>query len=92
MVLTASKTPTPGSPALVVYGREDCHLCHDMIAALRERQARLCFDFEVIDVDGDDNLKSRYGEQVPVLMAGGEEICHYYFNAAALDAYFTKIR
>jgi hypothetical protein len=92
MALTANKTTTPDSPVLVVYGREDCHLCRDMIVALRERQARLCFDFEVVDVDGDDNLRSRYGGRVPVLMAGGEEICHYYFNPAALDAYFTKIR
>jgi hypothetical protein len=63
-----------------------------MIAALRERQARLHFHLQVVDVDSDDNLKSRYGERVPVLVAGGEEICHYYLDHVVLDAYFTKIR
>jgi len=91
-VLTASKRTTPDSPVLVVYGREDCHLCLDMIAALREWQGRQGFHLEIIDVDSDDDLKSRYGERVPVLMAEGEEICHYYLNSRALDAYFTKIR
>ena len=77
---------------LVVYGRENCHLCLDMIAILREWQGRQGFHLEIIDVDSDDDLKSRYGERVPVLMAEGEEICHYYLNSQALDAYFTKIR
>jgi len=90
--VTASKRTTPDSPVLVVYGREDCHLCLDMIAALREWQGRQGFHLEIIDVDSDDDLKSRYGERVPVLMAEGEEICHYYLNSRALDAYFTKIR
>ncbi len=90
--MTASKRTTPDSPVLVVYGREDCHLCLDMIAALREWQGRHGFHLEIIDVDSDDDLKSRYGERVPVLMAEGEEICHYHLNSGALDAYFTKIR
>ena len=82
----------PASPALVVYAREDCHLCLDMIAALGEWQRRLGFHLEIVDVDTDENLKSLYGERVPVLVAEGEEICHYYLNALALDAYFAKIR
>ena len=63
-----------------------------MIAALQELQAQLHFSLDVIDVDSDDSLKLRYGERVPVLVAGGEEICHYHLDPVALDAYFTKIR
>jgi hypothetical protein len=92
MVTTASELTTPDVPELVVYGREECHLCQDMIAALRESQARHYFHLEVVDVDSDDNLKSLYGERVPVLVARGEEICHYYLDHVVLDAYFTKIR
>ena len=77
---------------LVVYSREHCHLCHNMIAALQVLQARLSFRLEVMDVDSDGELRSRYGERVPVLLAGGEEICHYHLDRVALDAYFTKIR
>jgi glutaredoxin len=77
---------------LVVYSREHCHLCQDMIATLRELQARLSFHLDVVDVDSDEALQSRYGLKVPVLLAGGEEICHYHLDPVALDAYFAKIR
>lgn len=94
----ASKPGMPGSlPGarpleLRVYAREHCHLCADMIAALRELQARHPFHFDVIDVDSDDDLRMRYGVRVPVLVAGsGEEICHYHLDRDALDAYLVKI-
>jgi hypothetical protein len=78
---------------LIVYGREHCHLCENMIAALRNLQAKLRFRFDVTDVDSDDELRLRYGERVPVLVARrGEEICHYHLDLNALDAYLAKIR
>ena len=78
---------------LMVYARQHCHLCEDMIAALRDLQARLRFRLEVTDVDSDNDLRLRYGERVPVLVAaGGEEICHYHLDLNALDAYLAKIR
>ncbi len=92
MAATTNNPAASDSTALTVYGREGCHLCQDMIDALRELQARRCFHLEIVDVDSDDSLKSRYGERVPVLMAGGEEVCHYYLDPVALDAYFAKIR
>jgi hypothetical protein len=78
---------------LMVYAREHCHLCENMIAALRNLQAKLQFRFDVKDVDSDDELRLRYGERVPVLVAqGGEEICHYHLDLNALGAYLAKIR
>ena len=74
----------PDSLVLVVYGREHCHLCHDMIAALQKLQVRLSFRIEVVDVDGNPDLRSRYGERVPVLVAEDQEICHYHLDTAAL--------
>jgi hypothetical protein len=56
-------------------------------------QAKLQFRFDVKDVDSDDELRLRYGERVPVLVAqGGEEICHYHLDLNALGAYLAKIR
>ncbi len=82
----------PGSVVLVVYGREHCHLCQDMVARLHELQAPPSFRLEVVDVDSDATLATRYGERVPVLVANGEEICHYHLDPIALDAYFARIR
>jgi len=77
---------------LTVYGREDCHLCHDMIAALEEFQSDYRFSLEIVDVDDDETLEQQYGHLVPVLTVNGEEICHYHLDPVALAAYFGKIR
>ena len=88
---TIGSVPAPDPVELVVYSREHCHLCHDMIAALRELQARLSFRLEVVDEDGSADLRSRYGERVPVLVSKGQEICHYHFDPAALARRFPQI-
>ena len=74
---------------LTVYGREDCHLCSEMIAALEPLQGRYGFTLEVVDVDRDQALEERYGALVPVLAAGNEEICHYFFDPDALQRHFA---
>lgn len=83
------------SKKLIVYGRTDCHLCQEMIASLQKLQEQTPFEFEMIDIDSDPELVRRYNERVPVLVpATGkqDEICHFYLDRAALDAYFAKIR
>jgi thioredoxin reductase (NADPH) len=76
---------------LVLYGRADCRLCDDMLAVLR---SRLGADIPVtiVDVDGDPALKARYGEHVPVLVAGETELCRHRLDAAKLTAYLSAIR
>jgi thioredoxin reductase (NADPH) len=70
--------------SLTLYGRQHCHLCHEMIAALEELQARLPFRFDIVDIDEDEELRSRYNEFVPVLVGEGQEICHYHLDQGAL--------
>ncbi|MDR4514207.1 glutaredoxin family protein [Nitrosomonas sp.] len=79
---------------LVVYGREECHLCEQMIQALKAYQARWSFDFQVIDIDADSELVSRFNDKVPVLMSlsNQKEICRYYLDTAALDDYLANFR
>ncbi|MDD5329576.1 MAG: glutaredoxin family protein [Sulfuricella sp.] len=80
-----------GAARLTVYSREYCHLCHDMIAALDALRSAYPFSLQVVDVDDDEALEQRYGHLVPVLVANGEEICHYHLDPAALAAYFGRI-
>lgn len=81
-----------GEVVLTVFGREYCHLCHEMTAALEALRSVYPFTLELVDVDEDMDLEQRYGHLVPVLVGEGEEICHYHLDPAALDAYFGKIR
>ncbi len=88
-----TNTTNPQS-ALIVYSREECHLCQDMIHALQSMQEQSAFKFEVINIDTDPQLAFRYGERVPVLLAfkNGPEICHYHLDQSALDTYLSRIR
>jgi thiol-disulfide isomerase/thioredoxin len=95
-----TKKIEPGSaavdqvPKLIVYGREECHLCQDMILALQNLQVQVSFAFQVIDIDSDSELVARYGDKIPVLMSShnDQEICHYFLDLAALDDYLAEFR
>ena len=78
-------------PVLTLYGRGYCHLCHDMEVALAPLQAEFRFALETVDVDADAALEERFGELVPVLMAGPRELCHYFLDEAAVRAYLAEI-
>lgn len=80
------------TPRLTVLSRSYCHLCDEMIAQLRSLQGEAGFAFEVRDVDDDPALETRFGERVPVLLAGTEELCHYRLDASALNAWLGKFR
>jgi glutaredoxin len=70
---------------LRIYGRSYCHLCDELVAALRPLQAQLGFELEVFDVDAHPDLERQFGERVPVLVdSQGAEICHYWLNEDAL--------
>lgn len=75
---------------LTLYSRDYCHLCHDMIDALRVLQSKYPFTFDVVDVDADEALEERLGELVPVLMAGDVEICHYFLDMNAFTAFMKS--
>ena len=94
MMIKNNQTIFSVKPQLIVYGREECHLCQDMILALHALQQQVSFDLQVVDVDSDTELGVRYGEKIPVLVSGNDhqEICHYFLDMTALDDYLAKFR
>lgn len=80
----------------VLYGHVYCHLCDDMeaalVALLQEIGNGRQFAVDVIDVDEDPELEEHFGERVPVLVADGKELCHYFLDHAAVRAYLAEIR
>ncbi|MCC2960610.1 glutaredoxin family protein [Massilia sp. IC2-278] len=76
-----------------LYSRSWCHLCEDMLAALRAlAHPGQAFDVEVIDVDADPVLEARFNELVPVLYGdlAEPELCHYFLDEAAVRAYVER--
>lgn len=72
---------------LTLMFREYCGLCHRMRDELQPFLAEYGLDLEVIDVDADEVLEERYNELVPVLLHGGQEICHWHLDETKLRAY-----
>lgn len=78
-----------GAP-FILYSRGYCHLCEDMLAALRAMETPVQpFAITVLDVDADPALVARFDELVPVLYGDPDqpELCHYFLDRAAVLAY-----
>lgn len=69
-----------------VLGRQWCHLCHDMEAAVAPLAHEFGARLESVDVDEDAALEARWDEMVPVLLVNGAYVCHYRLDEAALRA------
>ncbi|MEN4902501.1 glutaredoxin family protein [Luteimonas sp. TWI1437] len=52
------------TPALILYQRDDCHLCDLALEVLAQARAPA---FDSVFIDDDDALETRYGTRVPVL-------------------------
>jgi hypothetical protein len=60
---------------LLLYVREGCHLCEQFLVELSLDLGPEFENLEVVDVDQDADLASRYGLRVPVLEAHGAVLC-----------------
>lgn len=77
-------------PRLTVYSRAWCHLCDDLLAALRPMCEELGAEIEVVDVDAHPEFEKAHGERVPVVVGGESELCHYFLDAVAVRAYLLN--
>ncbi len=74
---------------LTLYFRYGCSLCEEMQRALGPLQRELGFRLAAVDIESDPALEGRYGEWVPVLAAGEEELCHYFLDPQTVRRYFA---
>lgn len=67
---------------LILYQRDDCHLCDQALDALAAARAPA---FASVFIDGDPELEARYGQRVPVLRADADaRELDWPFDAAAV--------
>lgn len=75
---------------LTLLVRSYCHLCDEMLEAVKPMAAARGFAIALIDVDGSPALEAAYGDRVPVLFAGepgsGYELCHHRLDTARVLA------
>jgi len=78
--------PAPRGPALTLLHRAYCHLCDEMLDALRPIAAAHGVTVTIVDVDAHAELESAWGDSVPALFLGapapGALLCRYRLDAA----------
>jgi len=62
---------------VTLYTRQGCCLCDDAKRALVEARARAAFEYEEVDIDGDDALRRKYNDEVPVIAIDGVKAFKY---------------
>jgi len=74
------------SQTLTLYHRNGCHLCERMLAELHGLYGT-DVPIRLVDVDMDPGLRSRFGEQVPVLMGGDRILASGRLDHIRLEEY-----
>jgi len=65
----------------LLYSRPGCGLCEEMLIELAALPQAASTGIDVCDVDVDPAAKVRYGHKIPVLLFGGELVCHGRLDA-----------
>jgi glutaredoxin len=68
------------TPGLRLLSRPECGLCKDMARDLDS----LKISFDTIDIDQDESLLKTYGEVIPVLLLGEQEVARAPQTPASL--------
>ena len=62
---------------VVVYSREGCHLCDVVKDTLKQMEGEAEFRWQVVDIDGDLELREKFNEEVPVVFIDGRKAFKY---------------
>lgn len=72
--------PSPPLPELVLYTREDCHLCDEartsieLVLSERRAAGRPIPPFREVDIASDEDLERTYRDRIPVVVLGDERL------------------
>ncbi|HXG31851.1 MAG TPA: glutaredoxin family protein [Bryobacteraceae bacterium] len=71
---------------VILYTRQGCGLCEEARHVLERARKRARFRLEVVDVDRDEQLRERYGNDVPVIAINGREAFRHRLDEQAFLA------
>lgn len=75
---------------VVVYSRDGCHLCEDAERTVAEIVSATGDDWARVDIDTDQELVVRFGEQVPVIFVDGRQHDFWRVEPARLQAALAR--
>ncbi len=56
---------------VLLYSKPGCHLCEEAERILASVECADLFDLQIINIERDEELSRRYGEQIPVVFIEG---------------------
>ncbi len=65
---------------VVVYSRVGCHLCEVVKATIKQIESEATFQWRVVDIDADPELRRRYNDEVPVVFIDGRKAFKYHMD------------
>jgi hypothetical protein len=71
-------------PGVRVFVAPGCHLCEAALELVEAVCTELGAPLEVTDIEGDEELESRYRERIPVVLVDDVEAFTYFVDADAL--------
>jgi hypothetical protein len=69
----------------LLYSRPGCGLCEELLSELSLMPVARGIPIDVIDVDSEPAARARYGHKIPVLLLGGELVCHGRLDPEEVD-------
>ncbi len=84
------------SNTLIVYYRQGCHLCEQMLVSLYQQQkihqSGVAFEIKIIDIDNNPKLLQQYNVDVPVVMYQDEVIFYHFFDEKEFKYTLKKMK
>ena len=74
---------------LILYGTQGCHLCDQAESIVRPLAKMYRLGVIFADIAGDEDLETRYAEQIPVLSNGSREMT-WPFDHATVDQFLLS--
>ena len=69
---------------MTLYTKTDCCLCDEALEVIARVRREHPFELEEVDIGGDAELTTRYGERIPVVLVNGVEEFEYRVDEQAL--------
>lgn len=67
-------------PHVIIYSRPGCHLCDDAKEAIESAACAGQFTLEVINIESDNELLTKYKHDIPVITINGIEAFRHRVN------------
>lgn len=81
-----------GPLEITLYTRPGCHLCDEAKAALQPLLVEFGAVLREVNVDSDEALRARYGNDVPVLFLGPRKVAKHRIDPAQFRRQLEQAR